>query len=283
MKIGKIGVVGCGQMGGGIVQVCARSGYTVTVSEVNAALLKKGLDNIKASLERSVKAEKLTSREKDEALARIKGTVNAADFADRDLVIEAAVEDLEVKKKVFAELDGICPAATILATNTSCLSVAAMAAATGRPDRVLGLHFFNPPPVMKLLEVVRTDATSAATLEAANTFGRSLGKTIVVVQDSPGFIVNRLVIPQILNAIGMVEDGLAAVADIDTAVTLGLNHPMGPLALADLIGLDTVLLIADGIHDRLPEPQYAAPPLLKHMVAEGRLGRKAGRGFYDYS
>ncbi len=192
------------------------------------------------------------------------------------------MEDLGIKKKIFAGLDGICPPAAILATNTSCLSVAAMAAATGRPDRVLGLHFFNPPPVMKLLEIVRTDATSAATLETAIAFGSSLGKTIVVVRDSPGFIVNRLMIPQVLNAIGMVEAGLAAKEDIDTGMTLGLNYPMGPLALADLIGLDTVLLIADGIYNRLPEPQYTAPRLLRQMVAEGRLGRKTGQGFYDY-
>jgi 3-hydroxybutyryl-CoA dehydrogenase len=283
MKIRKIGVVGCGQMGGGIVQVCARSGYPVTVSEVNAALLKKGLDGIKASLERGVKGQKLTSQEKDEAMARIKGTVSTADFHDHDLVIEAAVEDLEVKKKIFADLDGVCPPEAILATNTSCLSVAAMAAVTGRPAQVLGLHFFNPAPVMKLLEVVRTDATSQATLATAIAFGRSLGKTLVVVQDSPGFIVNRLVIPQILNAVGMVEAGLATREDIDTAMVLGLNYPMGPLALADLIGLDTVILIADGIYNRLPEPQYKVPGLLRQMVAEKRLGRKTGHGFYDYS
>jgi 3-hydroxybutyryl-CoA dehydrogenase len=283
MNISKIGVVGCGQMGGGIAQVCARAGYPVLVSEVNAALLKKGLAAIEASLDRAVQRQKMTPEDRDGALAHLKGTVAIADFRDRDLVIEAAVEDLDVKKLIFAGLDRACPAAAILASNTSCLSVAAMAAATGRPDKVLGMHFFNPVPAMKLLEIVRTDTASGATVEAAAAFGRSLGKTIVITRDAPGFIVNRLMIPQVLDAIVMVEAGLAAREDVDTAMTLGLNYPMGPLALADLIGLDTVLSIANGIHDRLAEPQYAAPGLLKRMVAEGRLGRKTGRGFYDYA
>ncbi len=224
----------------------------------------------------------MTQQECDEVMARIKGTISFADFADRDLVIEAAVEDLDMKKQIFTEMDRVCPGTAIFATNTSCLSVAAMAAVTGRPDRVLGIHFFNPVPVMKLLEMVRTDTTSEATMETAADFGRSLGKTIVITRDSPGFIVNRLMIPQVLDAIRLVEAGLATSEDVDTAMTLGLNYPMGPLALADLIGLDTVLFIANGIYDKLKEPQYAVPGLLKEMVAEGRLGRKTRRGFYDY-
>jgi 3-hydroxybutyryl-CoA dehydrogenase len=252
------------------------------VSEVSQALLDKGLAAIEASLDRGVSKGRMTRQERDDALGRIEGTTDVAAFVDRDLVIEAAVEDLGVKTKIFAGLDGVCPAEALLATNTSCLSIAAVAAATGRPEKVLGMHFFNPVPAMKLLEIVRAERTSEATFTAAAQFGRSLGKTIVVARDAPGFIVNRLMIPQVLDAIAMVEAGLASREDIDTGLTLGLNYPMGPLALADLIGLDTVLLIADGIHDKIPEPQYAAPDLLRKMVAEGRLGRKIGHGFYEY-
>jgi 3-hydroxybutyryl-CoA dehydrogenase len=282
-EISKVGVIGCGQMGSGIAQVCAQSGYSVLVSEISEPLLNKGLAAVGASLDGAVKRGKLAASEKSRVLSRVRGTTDSRDFSDRDLVIEAAVEDLEVKKKVFASLDRICPAHAILATNTSCLSVTEMARATGRPDRVLGLHFFNPVPAMKLLEIVRTGATSEATLEVGKRFGGSLGKTIVVAADTPGFIVNRLMIPQILVAIEMAESGAVAnKEDIDTGMTLGLNHPLGPLALADLIGLDTLLSIANGIYDRLKDERYAAPPLLKKMVAEGNLGRKAGKGFYDY-
>ncbi|HJX13292.1 MAG TPA: 3-hydroxybutyryl-CoA dehydrogenase [Dehalococcoidales bacterium] len=283
MEIRRVGVVGCGLMGGGIAQVCAQSGYAVLVSEINEELLRRGLAGITASLDRAVRKERIGAADRDAAVARIKGTTDTGDFADRDLVIEAAIEDLDIKKRIFGELDKACPENALLATNTSCLSVTEMARATGRPDKVLGLHFFNPVPAMKLLEVIRTAATSQTTLETGKRFGESLGKTLVIVQDTPGFITNRLACPQILNAIRMVESGLATREDIDTAMTLGLNFPMGPLALADFIGLDTVLSIANGIHERLREPQYAAPGLLKEMVAEGRLGRKTGRGFYEYS
>ncbi|OGO43223.1 MAG: 3-hydroxybutyryl-CoA dehydrogenase [Chloroflexi bacterium RBG_16_60_22] len=279
----RVGVVGCGLMGGGIAQVCAQSGYAVLVSEINEELLRRGLAGITASLDRAVRKERIGAADRDAAVARIKGTTDTGDFADRDLVIEAAIEDLDIKKRIFGELDKACPENALLATNTSCLSVTEMARATGRPDKVLGLHFFNPVPAMKLLEVIRTAATSQTTLETGKRFGESLGKTLVIVQDTPGFITNRLACPQILNAIRMVESGLATREDIDTAMTLGLNFPMGPLALADFIGLDTVLSIANGIYERLREPQYAAPGLLKEMVAEGRLGRKTGRGFYEYS
>ena len=283
MEISKVGVVGCGQMGGGITQVCAQSGYTVVVSEISDELLKKGLADIVSSLDRSVQKERITQPDRDAVLARIRGTTDTGDFGECDLVIEAAVENLDLKKKIFGEMDRVCPERTILATNTSCLPIMDMAAATGRPDRVLGMHFFNPVPAMKLLEIIRTTATSEATLETGKSFGKSLDKTIVIVQDSPGFIVNRLMAPQILNAIRMVESGIAAAEDIDTAMALGLNYPMGPLALADLIGLDTFLFIANGIYDKLRDEQYAAPALLKDMVAAGQLGRKTGKGFYEYN
>jgi 3-hydroxybutyryl-CoA dehydrogenase len=283
MEIRKVGVVGCGQMGGGIAQVCAQSGYDVVVSEVNDELLQRGIAAIRKSLDRSVQKERLTPAERDDILKRIRGTTNTGDFQDCDLVIEAAVENLDVKKKIFAELDKVCRKEAIIATNTSCLPIGEMAAVTGRPDKVLGLHFFNPVPVMKLIEMVRAEKTSPETLETAREFGRSLGKTIVVAGDTPGFIVNRLMAPQIIEAIRMLEAGEATAADIDTAMSLGLNYPMGPLALADLIGLDTFLFIADGIYAKLPGPQYEAPRLLRDMVAGGKLGRKTGRGFYDYN
>ena len=282
MDIKKVGVVGCGQMGGGIAQVCAQAGYQVVVSEVNDELLKKGLTTIDNYLSRSVQKESITQQDKDDTLARIRGTTNTGDFSDCDLVIEAAIENLDLKKKIFGELDKICPEQAMLATNTSCLSIMAMAAATKRLDKVLGLHFFNPVPVMKLIEMVRTTATSEETLNTGRSFGESLGKTIVIAQDSPGFIVNRLMTPQILNAIRILESGVAVKEDIDTGMTLGLNHPLGPLALADLIGLDTLLMIANGIYEELKDEQYAAPVMLKDMVSAGQLGRKTGKGFYDY-
>jgi 3-hydroxybutyryl-CoA dehydrogenase len=283
MEIKKVGVIGCGLMGSGITQVCARSGYSVVVSEINDELLQKGIASIDNSLTRNVRKERITQQDKDATIDRIKGTTDVHDMNDCDLVIEAAVENIDLKKKIFGDMDKICPERTILATNTSCLSITDMAAVTGRPEKVLGLHFFNPVPVMKLLEMVRTATTSDETFNTCKEFGQSLGKTIVVVRDSPGFIVNRLMAPQILNAIRILEDGIATKEDIDTAMTLGLNYPMGPLALADFIGLDTLLFIANGIYDKLPEEQYKAPALLKKMVEDGLLGRKSGRGFYDYS
>jgi 3-hydroxybutyryl-CoA dehydrogenase len=282
MEIKKVGVVGCGQMGSGIAQVCAQAGYIVVVTEINDELLQKGLAAIEAYLSRSVQKERITQQDKDNTLSLIKGTTDTGDFGDCDFVIEAAVENLDLKKKIFAEIDKICPEHTILATNTSCLSIISMAAATKRPDKVLGMHFFNPVPVMRLLEVVRTTATSEETLDTGKDFGQSLGKTVIIAQDSPGFIVNRLMAPQILNAIRMLDSGIATKDDIDTGMTLGLNYPMGPLSLADLIGLDTLLFIVNSIHKELHETQYAAPTMLKKMVAAGLLGRKTGKGFYEY-
>lgn len=282
MEIKQVGVVGCGQMGGGIAQVSAQSGYKVTVSEINEGLLNRGLAAINSSLTKAVEKEKIAPQDKEATLSRIKGTTSMKDLSSCDLVIEAAIENIELKKKIFAELDSVCLKQAILATNTSCLSIIEMAMTTKRPDKVLGLHFFNPPPLMRLLEVVRTVATSEETLEIGRTFGQSLGKTVITAPDSPGFIVNRLMVPQVLNAIRMLEAGVATKEDIDNGMTLGLNHPIGPLALADLIGLDTMYFVANAIYDEFKEPQYAPPVLLEKMVAAGWLGRKTGKGFYDY-
>jgi len=282
MEIKQVGIVGCGQMGGGIAQVCAQSGYEVIASEVNEELLNKGLASINSRLTRAVEKETIKPEDKEAIFSRLRGTTNLKDFSRCDLVIEAAIENIELKKKIFAELDAVCPKHTILATNTSCLSIIEMAMTTKRPDKVLGLHFFNPPPMMKLLEVVRTVATSEETLEIGREFGQSLGKTPIIAPDSPGFIVNRLLVPQILHAIAMLESGVATREDIDNGMTLGLNHPIGPLALADLIGLDTMYFIAIAMYDDFKEPQFAPPTLLKKMVTAGWLGRKTGKGFHEY-
>lgn len=283
MEIKKVGVVGCGQMGAGITQVCAQAGYQVITSEINSELLNKGLKFIDSRLGRDVEKGRLSPQDKDSILNRIKGTTNTKDFVDCDLAIEAAIENMGLKKKIFAELDNICPQHTILATNTSCLSIIDMAMATSRPDRMLGLHFMNPVPVMRLLEIVRTIATSNETLEAGQAFGKSLGKTIVTAQDTPGFIVNCLLIPYLLNAIRMLNAGVATKEDIDTGINMGLNHPMGPLTLSDLIGNDTVLFMANALYDAFKEPQYAPPSILRKMVTAGWLGRKTGKGFYEYN
>jgi len=282
MEIKRVGVVGCGLMGSDISEVCAQSGYQVVVSEINSELLNKGLASISSFLTRNVKKGRISQVEKEATLARIKGTTNTKDFGDCDLIIEAVVENLGVKKKIFAELDKICSKDAILATNTSCLSIANMAAVTTRPEKVLGLHFFNPVPLMKLLEIVKTTATSEETLEMAKEFGNSVGKTVIIASDTPGFIVNRLLMPFMLAAFRMLEAGLATKEDIDTGARLGLGHPMGPLTLADLIGMDTVLHIANAIYEELKDPLYAPPIILKEMVAAGRLGRKTGKGFYEY-
>jgi 3-hydroxybutyryl-CoA dehydrogenase len=281
--IQNVGVIGCGQMGSGITQVCAQAGYQVLVSEVNEEFLEKGLSSIDTYLARSVQRERITSQEKDAIIDRIRGTTSMNDFNDCDIVLEAAVEDMKLKKDIFHEIDGICPQRTILATNTSCLSVTEIASVTQRPDKILGLHFFNPVPVMRLLELIKTPTTSNETVKIGKEFGESLDKSVVIVQDSPGFIVNRLMTPQILNAIKLLESGIATKEDIDTGMTQGLNYPMGPLALADLIGLDTLLYIANGIYEKLKDSQYIAPPLLKKMVSAVQLGRKTGKGFYEYN
>jgi len=282
MEIKRVGVVGCGTMGAGIVQICAQSGYQVVVSEINDELLKKGLASIEKALSRLVEKEKISPQDKEATLTRIKGTTSTKDFSGCDLMIEVAIENLDLKKKIFAELDAVCPKHAILATNTSCLSIIDMAVATKRPDKVLGLHFFNPAPVMKLLEIVRTIATSDETIEAGKKFGQSLGKTTVTAQDKPGFIVNRLWLAYLLHAIRLYEEGIASREDIDNAIMTGLNYPMGPLTLADLTGLDVVKFVADALYEQLKDPRYISPTLVDKMVAAGWLGRKTGKGFYDY-
>lgn len=282
MEIKRVGVVGCGLMGSGITQVCAQAGYQVVVSEINDELLNKGLASITSRLGRDVEKEKLAQQDKDSILARIKGTTDGKEFADCDMVIEAATENIDVKKQVFVELDQVCPKDTVLATNTSGQSIIDIAVVSGRPDKVLGLHFFNPAQVMKVVEVVRTIATSDDTLKIGTEFIESLGKTAAIVRDMPGFIVNRLVTPFMLNAVRMLENGLATKEDIDNAITGGLNHPMGPLRLMDLIGIDSVFFGASAMYEELKDPQYAPPTLMRKMVTAGWLGRKAGRGFYEY-
>jgi 3-hydroxybutyryl-CoA dehydrogenase len=283
MELSRVGVVGCGLMGAGIAEVCARAGYDVVVREINDELLQEGLNRIRESLGKAVARGKATQEQADQAMARIHGTLSLGDFAGCGLAVEAAVENMGVKKQIFAELDGVLPPHAVLASNTSSLCITEMASATQRSDRVLGIHFFNPVPVMPLIEFVRTILTSDETMEIANQFGASLGKTMVTAKDTPGFIVNRLFIPYILDAVRVYEDGLATKEDIDTAIKLGLNHPMGPLTLLDFVGLDTCLFIADAMYQEYKDARYAAPPLLRRMVLAGHLGRKSGKGFYDYT
>jgi len=282
MAFKKIGVVGCGLMGRGIAEVSAKTGYDVVVSEINNELLNKGMSAINQSLAKAVEKGKMTEADKDKTLGKIKGTVDMQEFKDCDLVVEAAVENLDLKKKIFIELDSICQPGAILSTNTSCLSVMDLAAVTKRPDKVLGCHFFNPVPVMKLLELVETITTSQGTLDAAVDWGKSLGKTVIVAPDRPGFIVNRAFMPYMIEAFEMYESGVASREDIDTGVQLGLNHPMGPLTLADMVGLDTLLFVIDAIYAETRNPKFVAPVLLRKMVTAGHLGRKTGKGFYDY-
>jgi 3-hydroxybutyryl-CoA dehydrogenase len=282
MAFKKIGVVGCGLMGRGIAEVSAKSGYDVVVSEINKELLDKGMAAVNQSLSKAVEKGKMTEADKVKTLGKIKGTVDMKDFKDCDLVVEAAIENLELKKKIFVELDKICAPETLLSTNTSCLSVMDVAAVTKRTDKVLGCHFFNPVPVMKLLELVKTITTSKTTLDAAVEWGKSLGKTIIVAPDRPGFIVNRSFMPYMIEAFEMYEQGVATREDIDTGVQLGLNHPMGPLTLADMVGLDTLLFVTDAIYAETKNPKFVAPVLLRKMVTAGHLGRKTGKGFYDY-
>ena len=282
MEISNVGVVGCGLMGSGIVEACARAGYDTVVREVTQDLLERGLDRVQASLAKAVARGKISQSQADEAMARVRGTLDLADFSECDLVVEAVVEDMGLKKQIFAELDTLLPPHAILASNTSSLCITEMASVTDRGDRVLGIHFFNPVPVMPLIEFVRTILTSDETMEIARRFGASLGKTMVTAQDTPGFIVNRLLIPYLLDAIRIYQDGLATREDIDAAIKLGLNHPMGPLTLLDFVGLDTCLFIADAMFEEYKDPRYASPPLLRRMVLTGQLGRKSGKGFYEY-
>ncbi len=282
-KIKKVGVVGCGIMGGGIAQTCIAAGYTTVVREVNQQFLDKGLNAVHSNLTKAVERGKMTEAQKTEALARLTGTVRFEDFKDCDLVIEAAIENIEEKRKVFSALDGVCPAHAILASNTSSLCITEMAAATKRPDRVVGVHFFNPVPIMKMAEVVRGIASSDETVASAKAFVESLGKTVVMAKDTPGFIVNRLLVPYLLDAVRVLESGVGTKEEIDQGMVLGCGHPMGPLTLIDLLGLDTTYYIAQAMYQEFGETRFAPPVLLKRMVLAGRLGRKTGRGFYDYT
>lgn len=283
MQIRKVGIVGAGLMGSGIAEVCARAGYETLVREVDERFLQRGLERIHASMRTAVERGKLPAQERDLAAARLGGTTRLEELRDRDLVIEAATENLELKRATFAQLDEICQPHAILASNTSSIPIIQMAAATRRPDRVLGLHFMNPVPVMKLIELVRTLTTSEEVVTRAMAFGESLGKRLIVSKDRGGFIVNYLLVPYLLEAIRLVENGFASREDVDLGMMLGTSHPMGPFTLADFIGLDTILYIAEVLFDEFKEPRFAPPTLLRQMVAAGRLGKKTGRGFYHYA
>ena len=282
MTIRKVGVVGCGLMGGGIAQTCAQSGYEVVVREVNQELLDKGLARIYSAWDTMATKGKLTNGQVDENRSRLHGTVNLEDFADCDLVIEAVIENMEEKLRLFPTLDRIVNPEGILLSNTSSLNVTQMGAVTKRSQKVGGLHFFNPAPVMKLVEVVQTISTSEETIETVKQFAISLGKTPVLAKDTAGFIVNFLLIPYLIAAIRMLENGQASRDDIDNAMKLGCGYPMGPFTLLDYVGLDTTLWAADAIYEEYKDPLYAPPPLLRRMVQSGMYGKKSGRGFYDY-
>ena len=283
MEISKVGVIGCGLMGHGIAQICAQAGWDVVVREADQAALDNGLAKIEKQLSRAVEKGKLEQADADAVRARLHPTLDYCDLADCDLVIEAITEDLDAKLEMWRELDGIVKAEAMFATNTSSLAVADQAAATSRPERFLGLHFFNPAQVMPLLEVVRAEGTGDEAIELGFALGEKLGKTTVAAGDNRGFIVNRLLVPYMLDAIRAHEQGIGSVEDIDTGMMAGASHPMGPLTLADFVGLDTLASIAKVMHEAYGEERFAAPPTLDRLVEAGNFGRKSGKGFYDYS
>lgn len=282
MNISKIGVVGAGTMGNGIAHVCALSGYQVILTDVSQEILDQAVTAIEKNMGRQVKKEIIGQADMEEALARIKTSVDLEEIKGSQVVVEAATEDLELKKKLFAQLDDLCLPETILASNTSSLSITELAAATKRPEKVIGMHFMNPVPVMKLVELIRGLATSDETFEDTEELAKKLGKTPVAVEDFPGFVANRLLMPMINEAAYLLMEGVASKEDIDAVMKLGMNHPMGPLALADLIGLDVCLAIMEVLYDGFGDSKYRPCPLLRKMVQAGYLGRKMGRGFYDY-
>jgi len=282
MTFAKVGLVGCGLMGSGIAEVCARAGFPVLVREVSEEFLQSGFARIDRSMARGVERGKLSAADRDAARARIRGTTSLADLRGCDIILEAIIENMDEKKQLYRELDALCPPETIFASNTSSLSITEMASVTRRPERFLGLHFFNPVPVMKPVEMIRGLQTSDQTLAAGRALCEKLGKTVVACKDYPGFIVNLLLVPYLLDAIRALEMGVASREDIDTAVRLGLNHPMGPLTLLDFVGIDTTYYIAEAMYAEFKDTRYAPPPLMRKMVIAGQHGRKTGKGFYDY-
>jgi len=283
VEIKRVAVLGCGLMGSGIAEVVAKSGFETWVRELNNDLLEKGRSAIEKSLARAVDKGKLSAQDRDAALGRIHTTTELHDLKDCDLIIEAVTEQLDIKNEMFGTLDRICPPHTIFASNTSSLTIADMAAATSRPDRIVGLHFFNPVPVMKLVEVVRTIATSDETFQRTFDFARAIGKDPIIAKDTSGFVVNRLLVPYMLDAIRCLEQGLASIEDIDKGMTLGTGYPMGPFVLCDFVGIDTLYRISEIMFDEYRETRFAPPPLLKRMVSMGYFGRKTKKGFYDYT
>jgi 3-hydroxybutyryl-CoA dehydrogenase len=283
MALKRVGVVGCGLMGSGIVQVSAAAGIDTMVREVDQATLDKGLGRIRKFLEGGVEKGKMTAEDKDKTLAHIKGTTKLEDLAGCELIVEAVVENIGAKREVFSTLDKVTQPDAVLASNTSSLSITEIAATTTRPERVLGLHFFNPVPLMKLVEIIRALPTSEAAFDKAKGYVEQIGKTAVICKDTPGFVVNRLLVPYLLDAVRLLESGIASREDIDNGMKLGCGYPMGPLTLLDFVGLDTTYYIANIMFEEFRQPQFAPPPLLKRMVLAGYMGRKSGRGFYDYS
>ena len=282
MAIKKVGVIGGGLMGSGIAQTAAQAGYEVVLAEVNQELLDRGMGRVNGAWRMLQGKNKITEAQVGEYQGRIRGTLDLHEFHDRDLVIEAIIENLDEKKKLYRQLDHIVPAHAILASNTSSLPIIEMAAVTNRQERVAGLHFFNPAPVMKLVEIVQTISTSEETVAELRAFAESLGKTPIIAKDTAGFVVNFLLIPYMLSAVRMYENGLATKEDIDTGMKLGCGYPMGPFTLLDYVGLDTTLYAAEAIYKEYPDPAYAPPTLLRRMVQAGRMGMKSGRGFYEY-